>query len=84
MTEWKSIRSAPKDGTEIDLLFPHPRGRTINCFWDKTFKNWTWRTPRWDKLKLLPKSKWDWHTYPNMKPTHWMTPPKLPKTTKQL
>lgn len=76
--EWRPISEAPKDGTKIDLLFPDPRGRTIDCFWDEIGPGWFWRTPTWENGELLPESKWNMSCYPNMEPTHWQPLPSPP------
>lgn len=81
---WQAIETAPKDGTKIDLLYPYPRGRTIDCYWDDSRQiggMWVWRTPAWRTESpggLLPESEWKFHCYPNMKPTHWRPAPPLP------
>ena len=73
MTTWQDIASAPKDGTKIDLLYPHPRGRLVDCCWH--LECWMGRLPAWRDGKLLPDDEWDFVTHPNMEPTHWMLPP---------
>lgn len=87
---WHPIETAPKDGTKIDLLYPYPRGRTIDCFWRQDEVTgpdggWFWLTPKWQSQPglgidwhLLPESEWTWNTYPNMQPTHWMPAVTLP------
>jgi hypothetical protein len=70
----------PMDGvTKVDLLYPYPRGRTIDCIWDRREGMWSWREPRWEKGKLKPESEWHTGCYPNMQPTHWMLAPHLPE-----
>ncbi len=83
---WKPIETAPKDGTFVDLLYPYPRGRTINCQWTTDFEiGWHWMTPQWDAGgKLLPESKWFTNTYPGMQPSHWMPIPLPPATQADL
>jgi len=65
---WRTMDSAPKDGSKIDLLYPYPRGRQIDCFWisDRPLG------PGW-------YSKWSHSTIPNMQPTHWRYPPPSPE-----
>lgn len=86
---WLNMNTAPKDGTKIDLLFPYPRGRTIDCFWKEGdiygSGNWYWLKPIWGSQpglgigwQLLPKSEWEMCSYPNMEPTAWMPAPQLP------
>lgn len=78
---WQPIDTAPKDGTKIDLLYPYPRGRTINCFWDDSpviGGAWIWLTPIWKDGNLLPESEWSNNCYPNMDPTHWRPVSPLP------
>lgn len=80
--EWLPIASAPKDGTKIDLLYPYPRGRTINCYWGETDLHcgplWVKRNPTWGASGLLPEREWSTSCFPNMEPTHWMPAPALP------
>lgn len=82
MAEWRTMEDAPKDGTKIDLLYPHPRGRTIDCYWDagKPWMGaWLRREPTWgEDHKLLPESEWETSHFPNMQPTHWRLAPELP------
>jgi len=75
------MQAAPKDGTKVDLMYPHPRGRTINCSWSKTL-GWHWKEPRWkpEEMILLPEDEWPRHTYPNMEPLAWMECPPHPAT----
>lgn len=76
---WLPIASAPKDGTRIDLLYPYPRGRAINCYWHgRNGFGWVWREPTWENGELLPESKWGIGNYPNMQPTHWQPLPQEP------
>jgi hypothetical protein len=78
---WYDITTAPKDGTKIDLLFPYPRGRTVDCFWGEIGialgKVWVWRTPIWKDGVLLPEDQWDVNCY-GSEPTHWMPAPASP------
>jgi hypothetical protein len=77
---WRPIESAPKDGTKIDLLYPYPRGRAINCQWTGALgMGWHWKEPTWKHGELLPETEWDWHSYPAMEPTHWRPLPEPPK-----
>ena len=96
MSEWRDIEMepAPKDGSKIDLLFPYPRGRTIDCMWrDGGVYGggcWIWMTPKWGSQPglgidwhLLPEEEWEVNYYPNLEPTHWMWPPADPNTDVQ-
>lgn len=83
MREWLPIETAPKDGTKVDLLYPYPRSRAIDC----EFRSgdiygpdggWFWLEPRWKDGELLPESEWNTGCYPNMQPTHWMPVPAAP------
>jgi len=77
--QWQPIETAPKDGTKIDLFYPYPRGRTINCYWmGEHAAGWVWRRPTWGAGALLPESEWDIGSYPNLEPTHWMRLPPPP------
>jgi hypothetical protein len=82
---WRPISEAPRDGrTTVDLLYPYPRGRAVNCFWvdDGTFgPGWYWREPAWEGGELLPEDQWSLVCYPNMQPTHWMREPPAPEGT---
>lgn len=86
---WQPIETAPKDGSKVDLLFPYPRGRTIDCMWRQGGVDgdgrWVWLKPIWSSQPglgidwhLAPESEWEVCSYPNMEPTHWMLPPELP------
>lgn len=82
MREWLPIKTAPKDGTRIDLLYPYPRGRTINCFWKGELGiGWAWLQPTFGPDGVLPEDQWDMGCYLNLEPTHWMPipPPPRPK-----
>ena len=71
---WRTIDSAPSDGTKIDLLFPYPRGRVVNAYWkgDLGF-TWVWRRATWDDSgNLLPEDRWSISSSPNMEPLAWM------------
>jgi len=76
---------APRDGTKVDLLYPHPRGRQVDCYW--TWCNidqrpmWGRREPRWEKGELVPESRWFLSFFPNMEPTHWRPAPAPPPDT---
>jgi len=79
---WQPIETAPKNGTKIDLLYPYPRGRTINCYWAQNDLavlkfGWVWRTPTWEDGVLLPEDQWNVNSYGG-EPTHWMPSPALP------
>ena len=79
---WKSIDTAPKEGTKIDLLFPYPHGRAINCFWlpNTTASGgmWVWRTPTWEGGAVLPEDHWMLNGYSFIEPSHWMPVPTPP------
>jgi len=77
---WKPMQIAPKDGTLIDLMYPYPRGRAINCQWKHG--SWGFKTPTWKDGELLDPEKWHWNTYPNLQPYAWMTPPPFPGDVK--
>ena len=79
---WRDMASAPRDGTKIDLLYPYPRGRTIDCFWIEggIFGRagiWVWRTPKWDNRRLLPEEEWITHCYLGMQPLAWRPAPPV-------
>lgn len=75
---WRPIETAPRDGRKIDLLYPYPRGRTIDCYWDVVVQAWLWRSPKWRNGVVLPEVEWPYNSYPNTEPTHWMSPPEPP------
>lgn len=77
---WRPIETAPKDGTKIDLLYPYPRGRLIDAFWDETL-GWARLKPQWFRDKLLPEDEWFYETLPNMKPLAWMPAPPQPSAS---
>jgi NAD-dependent dihydropyrimidine dehydrogenase PreA subunit len=87
---WQDISTVPKDGSKVDLLFEYPRGRQNDCQWREGGVygdgDWYWSKPQWGcqpglgiDWHLLPESEWTTENYPNMAPTHWMTPPALPR-----
>jgi hypothetical protein len=85
---WHGMATAPKDGTKVDLLYPYPRGRQIDCYWDASKPMngaWVSREPCWGSTDsaegcytLLPEDQWSIQTFPNMEPTHWRLPPPPP------
>ncbi len=83
MPGWRDIAEAPKDGTLVDLLYPHPHGRTVNCYWDTSEVAgggmWVWVTPRWGPEGVLPETDWYTSCRPNMEPTHFRLPPAPPQ-----
>lgn len=79
--DWQTMESAPKDGRKIDLLFPYPRGRQIDCQWSEML-GWHWRERTWgegDNCGLLPEAQWKVGCYPNLAPTYWMPTPEMPQ-----
>lgn len=91
-SEWCfDMEKAPRGGTKVDLMFPAPRGRQVNCVYEDSAWTggpiWLWRTPKWKGGELLPESEWDTNCYPNMQPYAWRlavepAPPTLsPETT---
>lgn len=72
---WKPMSSAPKD-RPIDLMFPEPRGRTVNCSWQ--LGGWGFYTPFWPN-GLDGEMEPMWNTYPNMQPLAWMDCPPRPE-----
>lgn len=73
------MQSAPKDGTIVDLMYPYPRGRKINCKYNKTL-GWHWLSETFDPntLEVLPESEWNINCLPNMEPLAWMPTPPYP------
>ena len=73
MSEWQSIETAPRDGTEILLKIPlqweEPQGRIgsgdyVSAYWyDESSEFWVNRLDNWISL---------------YRPTHWMPLPKPP------
>ena len=70
--KWLPIKSAPKDGTRVDLygsLGPKRSARVPDCYWHK--KAGGWRCKHYDRdgysALRLPFA-----------PTHWMPTPALP------
>jgi len=84
MSPWQPMETAPRDGTKIDLLYPYPRNRMIDAFWDHNMM-WVTREPKWrvdeetNELILLPEKEWDWVTYSGMEPLCWMPCPEMPE-----
>lgn len=70
---WQPMISAPHDGTRVDLLFPHPRGRVVDCFWDPV-NGWSKIEPAYRALHL----HWETRHF-NVEPLWWRPPPPLPR-----
>ena len=66
---WQPIDTAPKDGTKVDLWFPHT-GREID--WE-----WADEDP-FDPPQWIHRGKENVTTYPNQTPTHWRHVPVMP------
>ncbi len=70
-SEWKSIESAPRDYSTVDLWVPE-RGRMTDMMWCVT-------------SPLYPNGSWisvdqEWQDARGIEPTHWMRPPPPPET----
>jgi hypothetical protein len=78
-SRWQLIETAPKDGSKVDLCYPPPLGRVINCFWNVRYGGWNWRAPilAHDGAPL-PEAKWALSSYDHLEPTHWMPTPAMP------
>lgn len=85
MGEWKTIDSAPKDGTWLDLWIvgpagdvsfytsvPYGQGRICDYRWEHRPPN----APNWYSRGGLPGSP---PLMPGIRVTHWMLPPPPPK-----
>ena len=73
VTEWKTIDSAPRDGTRVDLWVPGI-GRVTDAAWQKAdhvplygWHHQAWYDPEW------PEDGREW-----VEPTHWMPIPEPP------
>lgn len=70
---WRTMDSAPKDGTLVDLWYPRGIGREANCFWHKALSIWG-------------RDVWTGAHHPqetnfisrNVDPTHWLPLPAPP------
>lgn len=75
MSEWQPIKTAPKDGTEIQLwavLTSNKKGQWWpKCYWGGNFGIDWWMAIDEEGEGVLEKSAW--------KPTHWMPEPEPPK-----
>lgn len=73
MTEWQSIRTAPKDGTVIDIWVHDTRGpdgsRIPNCRW----ANGDWYGAHHETVEFATGG------VKYRKATHWMSLPEPPK-----
>jgi len=79
LPQWRGMESAPKDGTKVDLLYPFPRGRMIDAYWDAELGgHWVRKEPRWEAGNLLPEKGWYTVAYPNTEPLAWMPLPPPP------
>jgi len=74
--QWQPIKTAPKDGSYVDLwcaplsyteiaLTPC---RVPNCYWVPDYSAWYWSPSRGEPIRV-------WHRV-----THWMLPPEPPKS----
>ncbi|GGC75974.1 hypothetical protein [Chelatococcus reniformis] len=84
MHPWQPIETAPRDGsTKVDLLFPYPNGRKVDCVWGwsplEEDYSWQWLEPRYEEDILLPEERWATCLVYGMQPTHWMPSPELPE-----
>lgn len=74
MTGWQPISTTPKDGTKVDLWFPHT-GRATD--WE--FEMVSPTQGHWIKRhKAHRPTDIAMSTYPNQEPTHWMPLPAPP------
>ncbi len=78
---WQPIKTAPKNGTRVDLWFASEQWRAINCFWIPKIKKWGWFDTVFRGTKKLPENQSPAVTFPNVEPTHWMPLPELPPET---
>lgn len=73
MSDWLPIESAPKDGTKIDLWYPHGIGREPNSYWH-SIQAWGYDVPATDRHH---PQEMDFMTR-GCEPTHWMPLPNPP------
>ncbi len=73
--EWKPIETAPKDGTKIDLWYPHGIGRVIDSYWHSI--------QAWGRDEQIPADEGDPTEIAfvtlGCEPTHWMPLPEPPQ-----
>ena len=81
--EWKSIKTAPKDGTEIIGVFTKDYGfqekPTVYGPWTIAWDGKKWRSS-WDGVEVVEYMS-DFGTEykgPDIEPTHWMPLPNPP------
>lgn len=69
MNDWRPMSEAPRDGTRVDLLYPYPRGRQTDCYYE---------TEGPLRGLWVRRDLWDYVTLSNMEPLFWMPVPTLP------
>jgi len=71
--EWRDIKSAPRDGTEILVYWPYWRADRATIAWFESFGGW---------MGDCCLSEFHEVASPDRQPTHWMPLP-LPPTAPQ-
>lgn len=82
MSEWRTIDSAPKDGTEIIGVFYYEWNYgdvTVYGPWTIAWDGKKWRSS-WDESEVIEYSDWSGTDYKQLdsSPTHWMPLPNPP------
>jgi hypothetical protein len=84
MTEWQTIETAPKDGTEIlgCHVYNYSDGPSLSKYgpWTMSWHSQKWN-PSWDNGEVIEYQSYFGTDYKHLdlQPTHWMPLPKLPK-----
>jgi hypothetical protein len=78
MTDWQPIESAPKDGTEVLVLYMHIKTQCVfNAFYASEEDGWDREDVGWWSYEHSEVSRIKLEGF--MKPTHWMPLPAPPK-----
>ncbi|KFB11013.1 DUF551 domain-containing protein [Nitratireductor basaltis] len=66
MSEWRPIKTVPKDGTHFLAYSPGKYYQCFECWWEEGLQHWQFWIDDWDAAP---------------EPTHWMPLPQPPGTT---
>lgn len=80
MSEWLPIETAPKDGTDVIVMYMHIDTQIVhNAFYASEEENWEPEDYGWWSYTNSEVSRTKLEGW--MTPTHWIPLPKRPKET---